>query len=364
MLLPSDLNTRIERIAELHKELHGLLGERSFDDLAIGKSLALRRKLEGGRFEKLQRVCLAHNLRHAAPMGSGREYVHLPRDFLADDFAKLPDHSVYLLLNNDIGRNLPRYVEFVQQRPGCLFIVWDWDSQHWLQMGCLLAAHADLYVPSTSENLYTLSHFNPHLVGPAFAAVNQWSRQFVIDHLSVLVEARRDEPFGPHVRYGGFDRRNRAVATLNQSFPAIGFADDGYQQKSDLDNLKEWAGHKAHWIVPVLGGVPIRVYNCLLTGGIPVVPVHYRNMPENLVLGEDTLYYDVIDLVEPRERQAQAVKRFDEAGAAGVISRVGHALAHHHIDARIEQVLQGVEAMLARVGGRAATGEPPYLMAP
>jgi hypothetical protein len=363
MLPTADLTDRIDHIARLHKDLHGLLGERAFDDLAIAKSLALRRKLEGGRLGQLKRVCLAHNLRHATPVNAGREFVHLPKDFLAGDLASLPDRCTYLLLNNDIGRHLPRYLELVQQRPECLFIVWDWDSQHWLQMGCLLAAHSDLYVPSTSENLYTLSHFNPHLVGPAFAAVNQWSRQFIVDHLSVLVAAREDQPFGPHVRYGGFDRRNRAVATLNKSFPAIGFADDGYQHKSDLDNLREWARHKAHWIVPVLGGVPIRVYNCLLSGGVPVVPAHYRNMPENLVIGDDAVYYDVIDLVEPKERQAEAVQHFDAAGPAGVLSRVGHALAHHHIDPRIESVLTGAEALLARVAGGPAKAQGAYLMA-
>jgi hypothetical protein len=352
MALPPELTDRIQQLADGYKALHGLLGERLFDDLAIHQQLAARRKLAAGRYGDVRTVCLAHNLRHALPVNAERHYTHLPKDFLEGDLTVLPDRCVYLLLNNDIGRHLPQYVELVRLRPDCLFVVWDWDSQHWLQMSCRLAAHSDFYVPSTSENLYTLSHFNPNLLGPAYAAVNQWSRRFVVDHLDLLLKERSDAPFGPHVRYDGFDRRNRAVATLNRSFPAIGFTDHGYQGKSDLDNLIEWAGHKAHWIVPVLGGVPIRIYNCLLTGGIAVAPSHYRQMPENRQFDPGhVVHYDVIDLVEPAAVQQRAVAAFDAAGRVGVAERVGRALGEHHIDTRIETVLLELEARIRQLQG-------------
>lgn len=362
MHLPAELVERVNQLAQLHKGVHDLLGDRLFDSLAMGKSVALQRKLEAGRFASVRHICLAHNLRHAVPVNAARHYTHLPKDFLAQPLDSLPDDCVYLLLNNDIGKHLPQYVELVARRPRCLFVVWDWDSQHWIYMAALLAAHSDFYVPAASENLYTLSHFNPHLLGPAFAAVNQWTRRFVVEHMDLLLAARSDDPFGPHVQYEGFDRRNRAVVTLNRSFPGIAFTDHGYQQKSDLDNLREWAHHKAHWIIPVLGGVPIRVYNCLLTGGIPVLPAHYRNMPESLVFdprpAHAPLYYDVIDLVDPAATQRQAVERFDATGTVGVAERVGWALEHHHIDTRCEAVLTALEDAVRRLahGERGAPG--------
>lgn len=362
MLINADIAERVREIAQLQESVHRILGEREFDALAIGKSLGLRRKLEGWSFAEVGEVCIGNNLRHAVPVNPRRHYTHLPKDFLEGELDALPDRCVYLLLNNDIGKSLPQYIELVRRRPQCLFVVWDWDSQHWLTMSCTLAAHSDFYVPSTSDNFYTLSHFNPHLLGPAFAAVNQWSRQFIVEHMEVLLAARSDEPFGPHVQYAGFDRRNRAVVTLKTSFQGIGFTDHSYQLKSDLDNLREWAGHKTHWIIPVLGGVPIRVYNCMLTGGIPVLPSHYRGMPECLVFDDSPVFYDVIDLVEPADAQRQAVARFDAQGRVGVAERVGRALQHQHIDGRCESVLSALEAAVRRLAAGDRGQPAPYLM--
>lgn len=350
-IVVSDL---IKQLTTQQSQMHELLGDRQFDTLALSKGINLRRKLEKGRYEQVQHVCLAYNLRHAVPVNPKRNYTHLPQSFLESDLDTLPDHCTYLLLNNDIGKNLNRYIELTQKRPNCLFVAWDWDSQHWLQMSCNLATHSDFYVPSTSENLYTLSHFNPHLLGPIAVAVNQWSRQFIVDHMSLLLSERSNEAFGPHVRYPQFERRNRAIATLNRKFPGIHFTDDGYKKKSDLDNLQDWARHKAHWIIPVLGGVPIRVFNCLLTGGIAVLPSFARHMPESMVFTEEPLYYDVLDLVEPDQIHRLALERFDSEGSVGVARRVGTALAHQHIDGRCETLLTYVEAAIQRL----ATGQP------
>jgi len=364
MALSADLIGRIQQLAQHQETVHAALGERALDDHAIGRQLALRRKLERHDFSRLDDVCLGHNLRHALPLDARRHYTRLPKDFLAGDFASLPERAVYLLLNNDIGKLLPQYLALVEQRPASLFVVWDWDSQHWLQMSGMLAAHSDFYLPSTSENLYTLSHFSPHLLGPVPVAVNQWSRAFIVEHMDKLLAARSDAPFGPHVRYDNFARRNRALSTLNKSFPGIAFADHGYQVKSELDNLLDWAGHKTHWIVPVLGGVPIRVFNCLLTGGIPVLPSFYRQMPEVMSLGDSPVWYDVFDLVEPGAVQQQASARFDAAGPVGVAARVGQALQTAHVDTRCETVLRAVEDAVRCIVSGDRTVPARYLMNP
>lgn len=362
MLAWDEVASRIARVSGLHQDLHGLLGDRAFDELALEKLIALRRKLDRLDLGVSGAVCLGHNLRHAVPVEGRRHYVHLASDFLNADRDPVPPGSVVLLLNNDIGRSLPAWMEWSARRSDCLHVVWDWDSQHWLQMSCTLAAASDFYIPSTSENVYTLSHFTPNLLGPAFAAVNQWPRQFVVDHMELLLAERRDEPFGPHVRYERFARRNRAITTLGQRLPGISFADNGYQRKSDLDNLQEWARYKTHWIIPVLGGVPIRVYNALLTGGIALLPSHVRAMPETMLVGTDAEFYDVIDLVEPATVQRRAVERFDGEGRVGTAQRIGRALERHHIDTRCEQVLRAVDGARTRIRGLDTSIGSRYLM--
>lgn len=338
----------INQLSSQQKGLHELLGDLALDNLGIAQTLQWRAKRArlGGR--RLDTICLGHNLRHAVSADTGRGFVHLAPDFLTDPSATLPTRAIYLLLNNDIGKQLPAYIDFQQRHPDSLFVIWDWDSQHWLYMSAMLAAHCDFYVPAASDNVYLLSHFNPQMIGPVFGAVNQWSRQFIGDHLDELRRPRRAAPFGPHAYYDGFGRRNRAIVTLSRSFDSVGFVSNAFQKKSDLDNLVEWAAYQTHWIVPVLGGVPIRIYNALITGGIPIVPAHYRCMPEGALLGESALvHYQVVDLVEPQAVNAEALARFEAGGELALLQRIVHACEHHHIDARIAQILAEVDRRLA-----------------
>jgi hypothetical protein len=339
----------INKLTSQQKNVHEVLGDQYFDTLAISKSLRLRDRLSRRGFQPFDAICLGHNLRHATDLSGNRQYTHLPNDFLTAPAADLPERALYLLLNNDIGKNLPAYVDFYQRHPDSVFVIWDWDSQHWLYMSAMLAAYSDFYVPASSENIYLLSHFNPHMLGPVFGAVNQWSRQFLVDHLDLLLKQRMSEPFGPHAFYHEFGRRNRAIATLAKSYPLVNFASNDFQKKSDLDNLIEWAQYKSHWIVPVLGGVPIRVYNALITGGIPLLPTHYQCMPEGATFDATPLYYDVGDLVEPHALNAAAVRRFDAQGQVGVVQRVMQTIEKHHVDTRCAQILTMIDAKMARM---------------
>jgi hypothetical protein len=56
------------------------------------------------------------------------------------------------------------------------------------------------------------------------------------------------------------------------------------------------------------------------------------------------------------------VQRFDAAGRVGAAQRIGQALDRHHIDTRCEQVLQAVDAALARTRSRDAADGSRYLM--
>lgn len=346
----------INALADLNKGIHEILQDAYFDSLAMLKRSQIEKKAASGLFGKVGKVYLGEHLKKCQPLAAGREFIPLPPDFLTDPDLHFPPGSLLFLTNNDVGRNLPVYMEFYNRNPEVLFVIWDWDSQHWIQMSAMLAMNCDFYISGTSENAFLLSHFNPCVIGPVFIGVHQWTRKFVADHFSVLLEARSNEPLGPHAFYGNYQRRNRALATVTKTFPTVGFASNDYKHKSDLDNFREWAAHKTHWIAPVLGGVPIRVYNALMVGGIPIVPSFYRNLPEVALLGDIPLYYEVADLIDPRAINDQAVASFDAAGQSGLIQRVAEALDKHHIDNRCEQVFLAVEQFIAAI----ASGDRSY----
>ena len=350
----------IEQLTGLTKQVHTLLQDPFFDTWALHKQVQMERKLAAMRFERAEHVFLGFHLATARPVAA-REYHHLPADFLDAPPQQIPPNSVFLLLNNDIAPKLQQYMAFVQAHPDALFVVWDWDSQHWIQMGAILAMNSDFYVPGTSENVSLLAQFSPYVLGPVFVGVHQWTRRFLAEQMPLMLEPREDTPLGQHARYPQYPRRNRAIATVSPTYPTVGFTDNAYKQRSELDNLREWARHKTHWIMPVMAGVPIRVFNALAAGGIPILPAFYRNLPEIAVLGDTPLYYEVGDLIEARRINEAAVARFDAAGESGLLARVADALQHHHVDQRCEQILGALERAVDRIGRKDRSHDEGYL---
>lgn len=351
----------ITELAALNKGIHEILQNSYFDSFALLKRGQVEKKIASGLFGNLKRIYLGEHLKRCQPLVEGREYVPLPADFLTSPDLKFPAGSMLFLTNNDVGTDLSRYMDFYNRNPDVLAVIWDWDSQHWIQMSAMLAMSCDFYIPASSENVFQLSHFNPCTIGPVFVGVHQWSRRFVVDNFDTLLAPRSDEPFGPHAFYGSYERRNRAVVTVGNTFPSVGFVTNDYKGRSDLDNLREWSAHKTHWIAPVLGGVPIRVYNALMAGGIPIVPSFYRALPEVALLGDVPLYYEVSDLISPREVNAQAVAKFDAAGESGLIQRIASALDRHHVDSRCEQILATLERFIAAIASGDRNFEAGYL---
>ncbi|MES2151910.1 MAG: hypothetical protein V4508_19190 [Pseudomonadota bacterium] len=343
----------IQQLADAKKLINTILQDEEFDYFSIQKKGETDAKLARLQQVSAIEVYLPGVLKHARAVNPKRHYHFIDKDFFDDQDSAKYRGAVFVLTNNDIGPNLPKYLDFYRRNPDALFVVWDWDPQHWTYMSCMLAMHCDFYISSASENAYLFSHFNPYVLGPVLGGVNQWTRKYLLDHFDVIAAERSNEPVGEHVLYPDFPRRNRAVQTVSRTIPGVKFSDLSYQHMSDLDNLKMWTSYKVHWIMPVLCGVPVRVHNAIITGGIPLVPSFYKNIPEIVALGDVPLYYDTIDLIEPARINALAVKKFDEAGESGLIERVRVALERNHIDQRIEEIFVLLEDKLAQVAANA-----------
>ena len=334
------LTENIGALSRSIKEAQDILESEFFDYHSIQKYISTLAKLRAGVLSNESCIYFGNNLKHLSITPGGKPPNILDPEFLSKPLEELPRNCVYFLLNNDIGNQIELYKSLYNHRPCSLFILWDWDSQHWVEMSCTLAAYSDFYIPVSSENSYTIGHLNPFVLGPVFVGVNQWRKDFVINNIEVLLANRVDDPYGPHVGYSAYQRRNRAVATLNQKFPHVGFTDNSYKTRTELEVLTEWCGYKAHWIVPVRSGMPIRLYNCLVTGGIPLVPGFYRYLLESSDLPPDVMYYDVLDLIEPDRLVEIANRHFDQQGTDGLTRRVGDFLNRYHIDARCLEILE------------------------
>ncbi len=264
---------------------------------------------------------------------------------------------VVIVNNNDAGSAEERsaYELFYGECEATFFIAWDWDNHHWLDLSTFLAAHSDIYAPSHHENLYLLSRYNWLIAGPVYCSSVQWSRKYLTEHLpEMLVTKRSDEPLGMHIPYSQFSFRLQMISTLSQHYRTIGFSSHAFHVRTPEDRLAEWCSHKTHWIAPVLNDVPIRIFDALATGGIPIVPDSLRFLPPVSAISREFIaFYSPTDIVSPQACVARANGLFDRGGRDGIVARHRLALQSFHGDSSVRQMLgYAAEVLGIRIDGR------------
>lgn len=302
------------------------------------------------------RVILGANISGFGCQISGCTVEYLDKGFFAEADEAIRaqkrvhiEGAVVIVNNNDVGQDQAAYADFYTRCNKTIFIAWDWDNHHWLDLSIFLAAHSDIYAPAHHENLYLLSRYNWATLGPVYCATVQWSRQFLADNVAKLVTApRSNTPLGKHIPYASFRYRNRVVSTLSQHYPSIGFSDRNFHVRTPDERLHEWYSHKMHWIAPVLNDVAIRIFDALSTGGIPVVPASMQFLPPIRDISREHIVFSTPDdIVNPKPLIERAVAMFDAAGADGIVARHRYALDHHHGDQRMADILRAVKELFA-----------------
>ncbi len=327
----------------------------SFFHLAVAKSQRWKGLQQHFKGRQPTRLILGANISGFGAQVPGCTVEYLEKGFFAevgDDVlaakqARLRD-AVVIVNNNDVGAAKDGYARLYDLCEHTVFVAWDWDNHHWLDLSTFLSAHSDVYAPAHHENLYLLTRYNWLTAGPVYCSTVQWSRQFLSEQLPVMMTAQRsDAPLGKHIPYGAFTYRNRVVSTLSQHYPSVGFSDRTFHVRTPQERLQEWYAHKAHWIAPVLNDVAIRIFDALITGGIPIVPASMQFLPPlRDIPREHIVFSSPEDVVSPAALVAKANALFDAGGADGIVARHRFALDHHHGDGRMADIVAIVKERL------------------
>ena len=95
--------------------------------------------------------------------------------------------------------------------------------------------------------------------------------------------------------------------------------------------------------MPVLNDVPIRIFDALISGGIPIVPESLRFLPPiNRIPDGHILFFTPDDIVAPQNIVQRAIRIFDEGGIDKIVERHRFALDFHHASVRIDEILRFV----------------------
>ena len=248
-------------------------------------------------------------------------------------------------------QTLKQFSAFRQMCPNTLFLGWDWDNHFNLHISSVFAAASDLYFPTHLANEYELSRFCSHKYHLPSSSY-QWGRRFLTDNMALLLRHdRSDQAYGRFKHYGLFGYRNAVVTTLGAKLPGVSLVDDlaDYHAASPVEKLESWTRHKCHWVVPTLNDVSTRIFDALITGGIVLIPEHFRSDSAIKTLhGSDCLFYTEGDILEPQAITAKAIANFDRDGHDGVLRRHRDALDHHNLDSRMKVMADTARAVLGR----------------
>jgi hypothetical protein len=170
----------------------------------------------------------------------------------------------------------------------------------------------------------------------------QWELDFLISNIGVIVsQTRKNKISGKHTPYVRFPYRNKVVATFAQTFNEVGFIDTTqFHDQSQESKLSSWIDSGFHLIVPVGGDIPIRFFDALVTGGIPVVPYSMTQLLANIGV-HDNHYctYGPGDLLDPNSAINYWESRFGAENLLDRYSRVIKYASSFHVDSILEKLI-------------------------
>ena len=248
------------------------------------------------------------------------------------------DNSLIILNNNDFC-DKSCYSTVLKIKKNSLnlqIIIWDFDNHHLLATSLRLMFLSNIYFGAHQHNFEFLRRTSFKYFGFLSACVVQWPREFLTFHIqNMLFTSRSNELFGPHVHYPAFTRRNNIIKSVSTNFPKVFFSNFSYHNRSLEDRFSEWCNFKIHFIAPVDHDLPIRLFDALVTGGIPLVPIKLKNLLHALSLDSFVVFYNECNLEFLHLKVDEAIIKFDEEGPEGMLTRINFVLANHHIDSRI-----------------------------
>jgi hypothetical protein len=218
--------------------------------------------------------------------------------------------------------------------------VWLWDNHHAFADSIKTAALFDLVVPIHENRVNYLKTVNGLVTSAIPAACYQWSipeaERFFYESLK---HERSDSLYGGFGDYEGSSRNNLIRACIaeipgNKLFLVRPGSPSPYFSLGGMDaHFRDWASHKVSLSVSINTDIPIRIFDALVTGQIPLVASninafdHFISPEKQKSLPVPRFHRAAVDEVARTYRKA--LKLFDAGGQRGMIERHQYAIKNH-----------------------------------
>jgi hypothetical protein len=252
------------------------------------------------------------------------------------------NNSLIILTNNNLAQIGPiNFANFIKQYENTIVAIHDFDNHHWYHLSNISAMIADIYIPAHFSNNVVQSRINPNMDITIPCGSIQWTRELLFNNIQRIMSLERvTDPLGMHNFYEKFKYRNSVISTLSQKNSTINLSLDNFHARPSIDRFNEWTSHSCHWIIPVYNDLPIRFFDALITGGIPIIPssliqqMNYFKIPDDFYVT-----YDGLDILDPKQIILKANHLFETKGVVGVLERFTFCFESFHINSITNQII-------------------------
>jgi hypothetical protein len=248
--------------------------------------------------------------------------------------------------------------ELYRSWPKTLFVAWVWDNHHMVTHSAMIGLSVDVQYTAHHDNLHILNRFCPFVRTPLPAACNTWTKAQARGLGEGLAAAARPVHLsGAFTYYPKFGHRNIMVRKIMQQKIGIDLKmrkPGDYQKLTPEERWNDWISSKANLAVPTLSDLPIRVFDALLTGNIPLIPRHLAHVfvgTDQATIRElPIIWFDYTDLADMAPLVEKACNEFDSRGADGIWMRHQYALNNHMVEDRVGSILDDIGAIASCSG--------------
>ena len=242
--------------------------------------------------------------------------------------------TILYLTSNDLPEPSLLINNLKEDNPNLYTFVHDHDNHHLVSRSLALSSSCNAYIPAHPHynHFYYLasSGQSTQVVPPP---VTQFSLQY-LKSISLSTDARINSPLGIHAFYKQFTLRNSLIEQLSQTYVDVRFLDQWpYTGSTDPSRLTEWERYKATIVLPTASDIPIRIFDSLVTGSIPILPTSLRWYSRSLKCVADTaLYYDSSALITISSQVEMAIALFDSETLEHRQERVDESISTYLAD--------------------------------
>ena len=240
---------------------------------------------------------------------------------------------------------------------GPLGVIWNYDNHHSFTGNIVKGSIFDVFVPAHTNYTDYLMTAKCLLVSPTPCGLAQWTPDFVREGFEKFGNQERsnklDGGFTLHNYRGAY--REKFIEELSQALPnsdvrGVRFGEKGYWRNDPMENVKTWMSYKSSVSISINNDIPIRVFDALAVGQIPLVPSWLSGFDSIIPQSEQkrlpvVRYYEN-SAAEVARAHRQAIELFDKDGYEGALRRHNYCLEHHTLNQRYEDILGKIDQIV------------------